>query len=140
MKMEWFIYSLVSMFFLAALFLLIKKISILGVRSDVLLMYYFGLAAVFLFIFLLSSKTSLSINKYILFLLLLTAVVGVLGNLYLVKSMAVSPNPGYSLAVAGVHILLVGVASVFLFKSDFGLTKVIGAILAISGIILLGLK
>jgi len=54
------------------------------------------------------------------------------------NSINISSNPGYPLAVSGVHILLVAVISIFVFKSEFTLTKGIGVILAVLGIILLG--
>ena len=55
------------------------------------------------------------------------------------KSLSLAPNPGYSLAIISADVVLVAVASVFIFKSEFTLIKAIGTGLAVLGIILLGL-
>jgi len=87
---------------------------------------------------LFSTKISLSLTKQALILIFIAGVFGVVGNVFLLKSIESSLNPGYSLAVSGVHILLVTIASIFLFKSEFTLFKGMGALLAVIGIILLG--
>jgi len=137
--MEWFLLAIVALVGFTGLFLLIRKITDLGVRSDVLLLYYFGLAALILLIYTVFMKTNLGITKYAFLLLLVTAILGVVANIFLVQSIKISPNPGYALAVSGVHILLVAFASIFIFKSEFTLMKGIGTVLAVLGIILLGL-
>lgn len=138
--MGWFLFAMGAMISFALLFLLIKKIGNLGVRSDLLLLYYFGFATIMLLVYLISFKVPLSITKYALILLIIAAIFGVIGNVFLVQSIKISPNPGYALAISGVHILLVAVAAIFIFKSEFTLIKGLGTILTVLGIILLGWK
>jgi uncharacterized membrane protein len=140
MKMSWFIYAIIAMFAFSVNFLLIKKILNLGIRSEIVLMYIFGISALVILIFSVSTKTTINITGYIFLFILLAAIFAIIGNVFLFKSIGISPNPGYALAVSGVHILLVAIASVFIFKSDFSLVKGLGTILAVVGIILLGWK
>lgn len=138
--LSWFLFALGAMIFLAAMFLIEKYAMILGVGSGQLLMYVFFFGAVFTLVYLLSTKASITLSKPLLILIIIAALFSFLGNYFLLKSISISPNPGYSLAVAGVHILLVAIISVFLFKSDYSWTKIAGTVLAMLGIILLGWK
>ena len=138
MKMGWFIYAIIAMVALTINFLLIKKILNLGIRSEIVLIYIFGISAIIILIYSVSTKASINISRYVFLFILLAAIFAIIGNFFLFKSMGISPNPGYALAVSGVHILLVAIASIFIFKSDFSLVKGVGVILAVIGIILLG--
>ena len=140
MKMGWFIFALIAMVSFTVTFLLIRRIGDLGVKSEVILVYYFAIAAILLLVYTVSSNFSLSISKTALILLFVVGFFGVLGNIFLVHSLLSSPNPGYSLAISGVHILLVAIVSVFIFGSEFTLLKGLGTVLAVLGIILIGWK
>jgi len=138
--MNWFIYALIAMVAFTINFLLIKKISLLGVRAHVVLIYIFAISALIALVYSFVIKDSIKVNNYVLVLLIITAVFAVVGNFFLFESIASSPNPGYSLAVSGSYILLVAIASVFIFQSDFTLSKLIGTVLAVIGIIMIGWK
>ena len=140
MKMNWFMYSIIAMLAFTVNFLLIKKLSLLGVKSQIVLMYVFAISALIVLSYSLMTKDSMGLSKYALLLIILTAVFAVVGNFFLFESIGGSPNPGYSLAVSGIHILLVTIASIFIFQSDFTLNKIIGTIFAVIGIILIGWK
>lgn len=138
--LSWFLFAIGAMVFFTAMFLIQKKILMSGLGSAQLLMYVFFFGAVITLVYLLSTKSTLSINKTLFILLILAAVFAFLGNYFLLRSINVAPNPGYSLAVSGVHILLVTILAIFLFKSDYDWTKIVGTVLAMLGIILLGWK
>ena len=140
MKMNWFIYAIIAMIAFTIGFLLIKKLSLLGVKSQIVLMYVFAFSALIALIYSLVIKDSIKINNSVLILIILAAIITFIGNFFLYESLGSSPNPGYSLAVSGGHILLVAIASIFIFQSDFTLTKITGTVLAVLGIILIGWK
>ena len=140
MKMEWFTTALVSMLAFSVLFLLYRKIADLGIKSEVAFLYYFIFSAIFLLIYLLITKNPLGISKIPLIFILIAALVGVMGNVLLYISLGNVPNPGYTLAIVGLNALVVAIASIFIFKAEFPLIKIIGTILAIVGVILLSLK
>lgn len=125
-----------------ALYLLYKKVGLMGVDSKQLLFYYylFALPLMFAILFISERPFSLSISKTALLLLLLAGLVGVLGNLFIVQSIKLAPNPGYSLAISGANVLLVTIFSVFLFNSEFSIVKWLGVIMTVAGIFLLNLR
>jgi len=139
MKMNWFILALGAMVLFTITFLLIKKVGDLGLKSEVILFYYFAIGALIILVYIFMNKMSLQASGYIFVLLLIMALIGSIANILLFNSIKIAPNPGYALAVSGLHVLLVAVASIFIFKSEFTLLKGIGTILAIIGIIILGL-
>jgi len=138
--MNWFMYGIIAMIAFTVNFLLIKKLSLLGLKSQIILMYVFAISALIVLIYSVMTKDFIGVSKYALLLIILTAVFAVVGNFFLFESIRLSPNPGYSLAVSGVHILLVAIVSIFIFQSDFTLNKITGVILAVIGIILIGWK
>ncbi len=138
MKMGWFILAIGAMISFTLMFLINKKILDLGVKSYLLYMYLALFGALIAFLYIVGAKEGFSISKWAIILLVVAAVFSFLGNVFLLNSINISSNPGYPLAVSGVHILLVAVISIFVFKSEFTLTKGIGVILAVLGIILLG--
>lgn len=137
--MNWFLLGLLAMIGFTVTFLLVRKIADLGLKSEVFLFYYFAIAAIVMLVYAGSKHFDLTLTRSLFILLLICAVFGALANVFLVKAISTSPNPGYALAVSGIHILLVAVASLFLFHSEFTLVKGIGTILAVIGIILLGI-
>jgi uncharacterized membrane protein len=140
MKMEWFTYALVAMISFTLMFLAFIKIGKLGLPSETTFVYYCLFAGLLALLYSLSGKIPLSATKYLLIFLLLAGLFGAIGNIFLFKAMSSSPNPGYAIAVSGIHVLLVAIVSIFLFKAEFTLIKGLGTIFAVLGIILLGWK
>ena len=140
MKMEWFVYALVAMVSFTLMFLSFVKIGKLGMKAEVLFMYYCLIAAGLVLVYVLASGISVSMNKYILLFLIVAGITGAVGNIFLFKSMQLAANPGYALAVTGVHVFLVALVSLFVFRSEITLTKGIGMLLAVVGVILLGIE
>ena len=116
MKMPWFIYALFTLVLFTALYLLYKYVGQLGVGSGTLLFYYylFALPLILIIQYSTTKTLSLKISDLAFFLLLIAAIVGVLGNFFIVQSLNMAPNPGYSIAVSSANVLLVTIFSVFL--------------------------
>lgn len=140
MKMNWFIYAIIAMIAFTINFLFIKKLSLLGVKSQIVLIYIFAISALIALVYSLVIKESIKVNNYVLVFLILAAIFATVGNFFLFESLGTAPNPGYALAVSGGHILLVAIVSIFIFQADFTLTKITGTVLAVLGIILIGWK
>lgn len=140
MKMGWFLYALIAMVSFTFMFLFLTQIGKLGLRAEITLVYYFIVAAVIIAVYGLSSKLQFNVSQYLLLFILLAAIFGAIGNVFLLKSMTSAPNPGYAIAVSGIHIMLVAVISIFLFNAEFTLVKILGVVLSVTGVILLSLK
>jgi len=138
--MNWFWYALIGMVFLSVMFLLITKVNKLGVRSELVYVLPSIFAVLFGLIYIFAVKIPFAVPKSIWIFLVLAGLFAVIGNLLMFKSLSLAPNPGYALAIISADVLLVAIASVFIFKSEFTVIKAIGTVLAVVGIILLGLK
>ena len=139
MKMNWFILAIVSMVGFTFMNLLFKKALNVGVKSEILVFYVFGIGTLISLAYLLSIGESLEVTKVSLSILAAAALFSIVSNVILTQSIKIAPNPGYALAVNSAQILLVTVASYFIFKSDFTLIKGVGAVLTVIGLVLLGL-
>jgi len=139
--MEWFAYALISLIGFGILFTLIKYGLNKGITSEGMLFYQFLFTALIIGAFLLfSSKNAFSINKIQFLILIIIGIISVIANLFLFKAMSISTNPGYVLAITNLNTLLVLIVSFFVFGAKFDIIKLIGTLLAIIGVILIGLK
>ncbi len=139
MKMSWLAYAIVAMVSFAAMFLVSRKVLDTGVTSQAFTFYIFLLVTLMLFAYVLATKTSLSLTKYAVIFLIAAAVFSAVGNVVFFQAIKLAPNPGYAVAIMSTNALLVTIASIFLFKAQFSVVKVMGIILAVVGVILLGL-
>lgn len=137
--MEWYSYALLSMLFFSIMVLIFKRLMSGGLQPGVILLFVFGLSALFYLAHFLIAKTPMETNYYILALLLIAAILSYVGNLFSLKAINSAPNVGYPLAINSLQIILVTVASVFLFGSKLSLIKVAGLLLGLIAIMLLAL-
>ncbi len=115
-----------------------KKASTTGVPVNTLTLYIWVFAALMLFAYMGYAKESLFLSPIQLGVLLLAGVSFLFGALLVNHAVYAAPNPGYATAVASAQVLIVVIASVFLFGSPFSLIKAFGALLTVAGVILLG--
>jgi len=66
-------------------------------------------------------------------------VFSVVATVYAVKSVKLSPNPGYSAAIYSANFVLVAIASFVLFGSELSLKKIIGIFATLAGLVLLSI-
>lgn len=71
--------------------------------------------------------------------MILVGVLALIGNIFLISGIRSAPNQGYALSVAGLSTVLVGLISVFIFKSELTLITGLGILFAIVSIILFSL-
>jgi len=140
MESNWFLLAAVAMVSFAIMNIIFKKVVDMGVRTEVLLLYAFAFATIIFAAYVFSNKIPILISSQeAVILLVITAVLAFVGNTFSLNSLKASPNPGYTLAVTGTSAILVAIASIFIFKSEFTLVKGIGVVLAVLGIIFIGL-
>ena len=138
--MNWFWYAIVSMVFLSIMFLFITKATKFGVRPELVYVFQSVFAIGLGLLYLFASKISISLPKGIWVFLILAGIFAVIGNFLMFKSISIAPNPGYAIAVISADALLVAIASIFIFKSEFTWIKAMGVILVTLGVVLLGWK
>ena len=143
MKMHWFLTAFLSMILFVFVYLLMKKATLFGVDNVRLYFYYTITATTTMIIYALVTKgwkgETLGIPTGALVLIVIAAIIGTAGNLLFDQSLIDAPNPGYALAVSNANVILIAIASVFLFSSELSWIKTAGIVLTIAGIVLLGL-
>lgn len=140
MESNWFLLAVVAMVSFAIMNIIFKKVADMGVKTEVLLLYTFAFTTIIFAAYIFSNKIPISISsQQAVILLIITAVLAFVGNTFSVNSLKASPNPGYTLAVTGTSAIIVAIAAIFIFQSEFTLIKGVGVILAVLGIILIGL-
>ncbi|MBI2672552.1 EamA family transporter [Candidatus Woesearchaeota archaeon] len=137
--MNWIIYAMLGMISLGIMSLLLKKLTIENLRAEVMLLFLFIFAAVFYLLQILVTKTQIKINYFLIFLIIAAALFSYIGNLFLVKSIAIAPNPAYSIAIISLQTILVAVGSYFIFNSQLTVINLLGVVLGLIAIILLSL-
>ncbi|KHO49849.1 MAG: hypothetical protein QT02_C0003G0039 [archaeon GW2011_AR9] len=137
--MTWLLYALLGMIFFAGMVLLFKKITLLGVPASILMLFLAIFLVVFYALHVTITKTPPKVTSFAIVLIIAAAFLSYLGNLFYTKSIALAPNPAYSTTIISLQVLLIALASVFLFGSELSLVKGIGIMLAIVAGILLAL-
>ena len=126
--MKWFLYALLAMIFFAAMILIFTKLMKLGLDTPkILLGVFIGGAILYSLHVMISNKTTFfmtSITPVIIGLLVLAALCSYLGNLWMLKSMEISPNPGFTVGVVSLQAILIAIGSWWLFESSMSSTKI----------------
>jgi drug/metabolite transporter (DMT)-like permease len=137
--MKWFVYALLAMVVFSGMILIFKKLMLMGVKSSVLLFFVFLFGMLFYLSHLVVTKTSFKVNFVVVLLVVLAAFLSYAGNFLQLKSMELSPNPGYSIGVVSLQAVVITLASVLLFHSSLSWINGIGVALAVVALVLMGL-
>jgi len=133
----WIILSFGGMGLMAAMLLLFVPAGRAGVNPAVVLFYCTTIASACSFIYLKLQRIPLRVSRTALLWMLCAAVAGFLGNLCYLMAIFIAPNPGYPGAIEGSKMLIVTLASVWLFASHFSLRKGLGALCCAIGVALI---
>jgi hypothetical protein len=132
----WPWYAVLAMVCFAAMQLVLKYLT-RGMTSAGILVFVFGFAWICYAAHVAAFRTPLPASGSTLGLLIAAGGLSYIGNLCAVRAMALAPNPGYALAIAGLHSLLVTLLSAVILGASLAWTKLIGVILCAAGIALL---
>lgn len=141
--MPWYALAILAMFSFSGMTLLIKKLRDLGFSSKKINLFLFAFVFFGFLIFNIGSlETTAGSPNFLPFLAVMGigSLAAVFGNLFNMTAVGIAPNPGYSQAIASSSILLITIASIFLFDLRFDLIKFSGVILIMLGIAFLVAK
>ena len=139
--MKWLIYALLAMVFFSVMVLIFKKLTIKGVQPSLMLFLLFICAALFygLHVLVFSVKDRAAITPSVMTLIFLAALLSYAGNLFQIKSIEASPNPGFTIGIVSLQAVFIAIGSVLLFNSSFSSIKILGIVLAVIALVLLGI-
>ena len=138
-RLMWYLYAIAAMVCLSIMILVFTRLRFLGITPPVILIFVFGFGFLFYAIQLFATKETIILKSQYIVLLLICALCSYVGNLLYVKTLDIAPNPGYVVAIIGSQALIISIASVFLFGSQFSVIKGVGVLLCTIGIVLLAL-
>ena len=135
----WQWYAMVAMACFAAMQLMFKHLTRVGMTSPAILVVVFPLASVLYLLHVGTLRTPLALTGANVALLSVAAVLSYVGNLCSVRAMAAAPNPGYATAIVSVHALVITLVAVALFGVELSPLKGLGVLLCVLGIALLAI-
>ena len=135
----WIAMSLAAMGCMAAMLLLLTGLNRLKLDQSITLLCLFPLILLFNVLYILVTRTPLRLPTTASAWLLLVgaALASFVGNLYCLKAMNLAPNPGYPVAIQGANVLIVTLASLWLFAAEFSYWKGVGVLLCVIGVTLI---
>ena len=133
----WAVFATVSCLSFTIMLLLFKQVSNAGLSSPQLLLWVYIVAGALFFGHLIVTRTFEMPRLSVLAALALCGALSYVGNYFQGKGLAAAPNPGYALAVVNTDVLLLTVASVWFFGSEFSAGKIAGTVLCMIGASLL---
>ena len=135
----WLTNAILAMFCAGAMTLVFKKLTIYGIPHAWILMLLFLFGAIFYLTHALSMKNAFNLTLPSLAWIFCAAILSYLVNLFIFRSIAEAPNPGYTTAVVGCSSLVVLLGAILLFGAPLSAGKVFGMILCLAGVVLLSL-
>lgn len=135
--MNWLLYSLFAMVGFAAIGLIIKQLTIIEPKAEIINFYFFLFTALAFFVFSIFKGTRLAISTDTYKWLIVLAIVAVAANYFSVTAIRLAPNPGYVTGIRAFETVIIVIAAFFLFNSEISATKFMGIILSTCGLILL---
>jgi drug/metabolite transporter (DMT)-like permease len=133
----WFIFAAIAVFCFAGMQLLMKQLSNMGLLAPVILAVMFATSGLLYWSHVAVTRSPLHITPRALVLMIVAGALSYAGNLYMLRSIGIAPNPGYTVAITGLQAVPVVVAAVFLFGSEFSWIKAVGVLLSAVGVGLL---
>lgn len=133
--MNWKIYSLISALSSAITVGTSKYLSNRIPITNLLFIWFFFESFIF---FMLSDKTAYNnIKKNDWWFIVGTVICFMISNICDQTAIKLSPNPAYHQAIRVSNIILIAIASMIIFKSEFELKSFIGILLVILGVLII---
>lgn len=122
-----------------ALYLSVRKSNLLKTPQQLNNLAMFLIPVIVYLILTINTDTRFALKPFEYFLILIQGIFfSYLGNVFSLKGIEYSPNPGYSLIISKSYVVFTAVASIFIFNAPLSIKSAIAIILIIgfSGLII----
>jgi drug/metabolite transporter (DMT)-like permease len=135
----WIALSLAAMVLMAVMTLLFKQLCRVGVDPSMTLLWLFVVMIPLNLMYIKFARIPFYVPRTALpwVLIVCAAAASFLGNLCGLRALHVAPNPGYPTAITGAQMVLVTLASVWLFAAELSLMKGLGVACCAIGVALI---
>ncbi|MBI3955953.1 hypothetical protein HY339_01710 [Candidatus Gottesmanbacteria bacterium] len=138
--MNWIIASMVMFLSSVAMYLFVRKSNLLKTPQQLNNLAMFLIPVVVYLLLTINTNTRFMLKPFEYFLILVQAIFfSYLGNVFSLKGIEYSPNPGYSLIISKSYVVFTAVASIFIFGAPLTIKSIIAIILIVifSGLIMI---
>ena len=131
--MNWIIATLLMFLSSVALYLFVRKSNSLKTPQQLNNLAMFLIPLIVYLILTLSTPTRFTLKPFEYFLILIQGIFfSYLGNVFSLKGIGYSPNPGYSLIISKSYVVFTAIASIFLFSAPLTIKSVIAIVLIVA--------
>lgn len=131
--MNWIIASILMFLSSVVMYLFVRKSNLLKTPQQLNNLAMFLVPVVVYLVLSANTNTRFALKPFEYFLILVQAIFfSYLGNVFSLKGIEYSPNPGYSLIISKSYVVFTAIASVFIFNAPLTVKSVIAIILIIS--------
>lgn len=130
--MNWIIASLLMFVSSVALYLSVRKSNELKTPRQLNNLAMFLIPLLVYFLLILKTPTNFTLQPLEYFIILIQGIFfSYLGNVFSLKGIEYSPNPGYSLIISKSYVIFTAIASIFIFSAPLTIQSVIAIIFII---------
>ncbi len=130
--MNWIIASLLMFVSSVALYLCVRKSNTLKTPQQLNNLAMFLIPVLVYLVVLVRTPTSFILRPFEYLLLLVQGIFfSYLGNVFSLKGMEYSPNPGYSLIISKSYVVFTAIASIFIFSAPLTMRTAIAIVLIV---------
>jgi len=131
--MNWIIASILMFLSSVVLYLFVRKSNLLKTPQQLNNLAMFFIPVVVYFFMSLNSNTRFELKPFEYFLIIIQGIFfSYLGNVFSLKGIEYSPNPGYSLIISKSYVVFTAVASIFVFSAPLTIKSVFAIVLIIA--------
>lgn len=131
--MNWIIASVLMFLSSVALYLFVRKSNLLKTPQQLNNLAMFLIPVVVYLFLSVNTNTRFELKPFEYFLILVQGIFfSYLGNVFSLKGIAYSPNPGYSLIISKSYVVFTAVASIFIFSAPLTIKSVVAIMLIIA--------
>jgi drug/metabolite transporter (DMT)-like permease len=131
--MNWIIASILMFLSSVALYLFVRKSNLLKTPQQLNNLAMFLIPVVVYLLLSINTDTRFVLKPFEYFLIFIQGIFfSYLGNVFSLKGIEYSPNPGYSLIISKSYVVFTAAASIFIFNAPLTMKSVIAIILIIA--------
>ncbi len=130
--MNWIVASLLMFFSSVALYLCVRRSNALKTPQQLNNLAMFLVPVLVYITLIFRTSTSFALTPFQYFLILIQGIFfSYLGNLFSLKGIEKSPNPGYSLIISKSYVVFTAIASIFIFSAPLTLKSALAILFII---------
>lgn len=137
--MSWVTYSFLGMLAFAAMQLVLKRLTQLEPKIEVINFYFFLFSTAGFLLLSAMRGTKLVPSAESVPWFAAAGAIAVLANFWVISALRSAPNPGYVSGIRAFEMVIIAGATVFLYGSELTPTRIAGIALAATGVILLSM-